>query len=133
MKFSWPVRVYYEDTDSGGVVYHANYLRFFERARTESFRQLGIQQDLLIEQHNIIFAVRNINVDYMKPAVFNDSLIIMTEISEIKKASLIFKQSIQRENDPTILCQASCKVACLQANEFKPTALPELILQVLRE
>ena len=132
MKFSWPVRVYYEDTDSGGVVYYANYLRFFERARTELLRERGLQQDQLIEQYNIIFAVRNINVDYNKPAVFNDLLNVSTEVIEYKKASLIFKQTISRDDDETVLCQAICKVACLQAKEFKPTAIPEFIIKKIK-
>jgi len=131
MKFSWPVRVYYEDTDSGGVVYYANYLKFFERARTEFLRQFDIQQDELIKQQNIIFAVRNINADYHKPAVFNDLLTVTTEIIELKKASLVFKQIILRDKDETILCQATCKVACLQADLLKPTAIPECIVQSL--
>lgn len=132
MKFSWPVRVYYEDTDSGGVVYYANYLKFFERARTELLRERGLQQDQLIEQYNIIFAVRNINVDYNKPAVFNDLLNVTTEVIEYKKASLVFKQIISRDEDETILCQATCKVACLQSIELKPTAIPEFIIKKIK-
>ena len=132
MKFFWPVRVYYEDTDSGGVVYYANYLKFFERARTELLRESGLQQDQLIEQYNIIFAVRNINVDYNKPAVFNDLLNVSTEVIEYKKASLTFKQTISRDDDETVLCQATCKVACLQAKEFKPTAIPEFIIKKIK-
>ena len=131
MKFSWPVRVYYEDTDSGGVVYYANYLKFFERARTEFLRQFDLQQDQLIQEHNIIFAVRNINVDYHKPAVFNDLLKVTTEILELKKASIVFKQVILRDEDETMLCQATCKVACIQAKQLKPTAIPEFIAQQL--
>ncbi|MCK5335675.1 MAG: tol-pal system-associated acyl-CoA thioesterase [Gammaproteobacteria bacterium] len=131
MKFSWPVRVYYEDTDSGGVVYYANYLKFFERARTEFLRQFDLQQDQLIQEHNIIFAVRNINVDYHKPAVFNDLLKVTTEIIELKKASIVFKQIILRDEDETMLCQATCKVACIQAKQLKPTAIPEFIAQQL--
>ena len=133
MEFTWPIRVYYEDTDSGGVVYYANYLRFFERARTEFLRQFDIQQDKLIKHQNIIFAVRNINVDYRKPAVFNDLLTVATEIVELKKASLVFKQTIKRDGEETALCQAACKVACLQADVLKPTAIPELIIQALED
>lgn len=130
MKFFWPVRVYYEDTDSGGVVYYANYLKFYERARTEFLRQFEIQQDTLIEQENVIFAVRHINVDYHKPAVFNDMLNVISEVVDIKKASLVFKQSIVRD-DETLLCQAECKVACLNADDFRPRKIPEKLLQVL--
>ena len=132
MKFSWPIRVYYEDTDSGGVVYYANYLKFFERARTELLRQFDLQQNELIKQQNIIFAVRNINVDYYKPAVFDDLLSVTTEIEVLKKASLVFKQTIQRDKDETMLCQAICKVACLQADQLKPAAIPEFMVQLLK-
>ncbi|HGX92774.1 MAG TPA: YbgC/FadM family acyl-CoA thioesterase, partial [Candidatus Tenderia sp.] len=72
--FSWPVRVYYEDTDAGGVVYHASYLCFLERARTEWLRSLGLEQDVLRQRDNILFAVRHIDIAYLKPARFNDQL-----------------------------------------------------------
>ena len=76
--FQWPVRVYYEDTDSGGVVYYANYLRFMERARTEWMRELGFEQDVLIREEGVIFAVRSAKVDYLRPALFNDELNVVT-------------------------------------------------------
>ncbi|MDH5393351.1 MAG: tol-pal system-associated acyl-CoA thioesterase [Gammaproteobacteria bacterium] len=133
MKFSWPVRVYYEDTDSGGVVYYANYLKFFERARTEFLRQFKVEQDLLIKEQDVIFAVRNINVDYHKPAVFNDLLTVTTEVIELNKASLVFQQTIYRENDETMLCQASCKVACLKATQMKPRPIPDSLVQHLSQ
>ena len=129
MKFSWPVRVYYEDTDAGGVVYYANYLKFFERARTEYLRQFGLGQKQLIEQQDLIFAVRHVSVDYLKPAVFDDLLVVNTEITGLKKASLVFQQNIVREKDNVLLCRASCKVACLQASQLKPRAIPETIIK----
>lgn len=132
MKFSWPVRVYYEDTDSGGVVYHANYLKFFERARTEFLRQFGIEQDRLIRDDDVIFAVRNMNIDYIKPAVFNDLLTVTTDVAEIKKASLVFQQTISHHDSEKILCQIICRVACLTASTMKPRAIPETIIQQLR-
>ena len=128
MKFSWPVRVYYEDTDSGGVVYYANYLKYYERGRTEYLRQLGFEQDKLIAEENIIFAVRNINVDYLYPAIFNDQLTVITEISEINKASLCFKQSIE-DKQQKVLNTAVCKIACLSADGFKPKKLPDALVQ----
>jgi len=131
MKFSWPVRVYYEDTDAGGVVYHSNYLKFFERARTEFLRELGVEQNELIEQQDVIFAVRQMTVDFNKPAVFNDLLTVETEVMELKKASFIFRQTISRSTEETILCQASCKVACLKASEMKPRAVPDEVAQKL--
>ena len=128
MNFSWPVRVYYEDTDSGGVVFYANYLKFMERARTEFLRHLGFQQDQLIEQQNIIFAVRSVQLEYNSPARFNDQLVVTANIIELKKASMLFEQKVFRINQQDhILCQGQIRVACLQADTFKPTALPASI------
>jgi len=133
MNFNWPARVYYEDTDSGGVVYYANYLKFMERARTEFLRHLGFEQDQLIEQKNIIFAVRSVQVDYKLPALFNDQLIVTANIKELKKASMLFEQKIYRSNQPDkILCQGKVRIACLQADSFKPCAIPNDIMEVAR-
>ena len=106
-EFRWPVRVYYEDTDNGGVVYYANYLKFMERARTEWLRSLGLEQDQLIREQGIIFAVTSVQVDYLKPALFNQLLSVSAEIIETGKASLTFKQEVtnlssETENDSTI-------------------------------
>jgi len=131
MKFSWPVRVYYEDTDSGGVVYYANYLKFFERARTEFLRQYGIEQDQLIENENVIFAVRKITADYIKPAQFNDLLSVESEVTEIKNASLVFSQKILRADE--ICCQAECKIACLTADTLKPRKIPQQVFDAIHE
>lgn len=125
-QFLFPVRVYYEDTDAGGVVYHANYLRFFERARTELLRCLGYEQDELKAQHGVIFAVRSISVDYLHPARFNDALVVSAKIIQLKKASLIFAQTIQR-NDIT-LCACDCRIACVDANKMQPMAIPDFLL-----
>ncbi len=124
MNFTWPVRVYYEDTDSGGVVYYANYLKFMERARTEFLRQLGFEQDDLIQNDNIIFAVRTINVDYHKPARFNEMLDVVTRIIEIKKASMLFEQNIFRQSDQQLLCGGKVRIASIKADSFKPGAIP---------
>jgi len=131
MKFSWPVRVYYEDTDSGGVVYYANYLKFFERARTEFLRQYGIEQDQLIANENVIFAVRKISADYLKPAQFNDLLTVESEVIEIKNASLVFSQKIFRANE--VCCQAECKIACLTADTLKPRKIPPQVLGAIHD
>jgi acyl-CoA thioester hydrolase len=122
--FSWPVRVYYEDTDTGGVVYHANYLKFMERARTEWLRELGFEQDELKSEHDVIFAVRSVSIDYILPAHFNDSLIVSVRVREVGRASLVLEQIIKTENEPGMLCQGIVKVACLQASSFKPCPLP---------
>ena len=131
MNFNWPVRVYYEDTDSGGVVYYANYLKYMERARTEYLRDLGFEQDQLIEINNIIFAVRSVQLDYNRPARFNDELIVTAKLIELKKTSMLFEQKIYCTNQPEqILCQGQIRIACLRADAFKPCAIPVSIMEV---
>lgn len=127
--FSWPVRVYYEDTDSGGVVYYANYLRFMERARSEWLRSLGVEQDQLIEQEGVIFAVRHVDVDYLKPARFNDMLEVTAAVVEHGRASLTFEQTITRMDaeTKTELCRGQVKIACLGAESFRPRPIPEFL------
>ena len=132
MNFSWPVRVYYEDTDTGGVVYYANYLKFMERARTEFLRHLGFEQDELIKNENIIFAVRSININYHKPARFNELLQVTAKVIEFKKASMLFEQSIVRTSDQQLLCDGSVRIASLKADSFKPCAIPQAILEASR-
>jgi acyl-CoA thioester hydrolase len=127
MNFIWPVRVYYEDTDSGGVVYYANYLKFMERARTEYLRHLGYEQDALIENENIIFAVRSLAIDYHKPARFNEQLEVSALVIECKKASMLFEQSIYRKQDSILLCSGTVRIASLRADSFKPCPIPNNI------
>ena len=129
----WPVRVYYEDTDSGGVVYYANYLKFMERARTEFLRSFGFEQDQLIKEQGIIFVVHSLSVQYKKPAVFNDQLVIKTKISQCARASFDFSHSVIRDLDNTVLCLAEVKVACLKAGDFTPTAIPETMLSKIKQ
>lgn len=128
--FDWPVRVYYEDTDAGGVVFYANYLKFFERARTEMLRSLGFEQDVLRLEQNVIFVVRSVRVDYLKPARFNDMLNVTAKISEYTKTTLSFEQTIIR-HDQT-LCTGDVRIACLDAQTLKPKAIPSAILELLR-
>ncbi len=123
------VRVYYEDTDSGGVVYYANYLKFIERGRSELLRELGFEQDQLIKQQNIIFAVRSIQADYLSPARFNDLLSVDTQVEKARKASLIFSQKIKDLKQNKVLFKAQITVACLNAQNFKPCAIPSDILE----
>jgi acyl-CoA thioester hydrolase len=128
-EFNWPVRVYYEDTDAGGVVFYANYLKFFERARTEMLRSLGFEQDRLIGEDNAIFVVRSVMVDYLKPARFNEMIEVSAKIIENKKASLIFEQVITRQQD--VLCKGRIRIACLDAQSMKPKSIPLAILEHL--
>jgi acyl-CoA thioester hydrolase len=131
IEFTWPVRVYYEDTDAGGVVYYANYLKFLERARTECLRELGFEQDQLKQEYGIIFAVHSLSIQYRKPAVFNDALTVAAEIIDIGRARLTFKQMITRDKDNTGICSADVVIACLNADTFSPARIPTHILEVL--
>ena len=127
-EFIWQARVYYEDTDSGGVVYYANYLKFLERARTEWLRTFGIQQDTLAKQDGLIFAVRSVQLEYVKPAKFNDLLDISVAISQAGKASLTFDQTVrQADGEKQLLCSGKVKIACLTADTLRPKAIPEKI------
>ena len=126
-EFVWPVRVYYEDTDAGGVVYYANYLRFLERARTEWLRILGFEQDALMRDQGVLFAVRRVEVDYLKPARFNDALWVHARVAERGQASLVFEQEIRR--GPDVLCRGVVKVACLDAASLRPTPIPPAIVE----
>lgn len=129
MEFIWPVRVYYEDTDSGGVVYHSNYLNFMERARTEWLRSENFEQDVLIHEHGIIFVVRSISLDYLKPARFNDALLVKTTIQKLAKASIVFEQNIVRESDGLLLTSGTVKVACVNFEKSRPAPLPQIIYE----
>ena len=123
-EFILPLRVYYEDTDAGGVVYHARYLNYFERGRTELLRSLGFEQDRLMDEDDILFAVRSMHIDYYRPARFNDELEVLTRIEHMKKASVTFIQTICRKGQEEVLCQLEVLVACLQASGLKPKAIP---------
>lgn len=126
--FRWPVRVYYEDTDSGGVVYYANYLKFMERARTEYLRALGFEQDRLIDEQGILFAVRSVNIEYLRPARFNAALEVTADVVQAGRASLEFSQQVLAagtETDP--FCTARIRIACLDAHDLRPRAIPEVI------
>ena len=132
--FQWPVRVYYEDTDSGGVVYYANYLRFMERARTEWMRALGFEQDRLIREEGIVFAVRSANVEFLQPARFNDLLTVSTRLQRRGRASLTFAHSIGRQTEESRpCCTGEVKVACVNANTFRPQPIPETLMKEIAD
>lgn len=128
-EFNWSVRVYYEDTDAGGVVYHANYLKFFERARTEMLRSFGFEQDSLRDQHGLIFVVRSVNIDYLKSAYFNNLLVVGSKILECKKTNFTFEQTIMC--DQVLLSVAQIRIACLDVLSMKPKPIPSAILEKL--
>ncbi len=127
--FIWPIRVYYEDTDSGGVVYYANYLKFMERARTEWLRASGFEQDVLLRDQRMLFAVRALSLDYHRPARFNDQLEVVSQLAETGGASLTFVQTIQRVGSTDLLCSARVKVACLDADRFQPCRMPRKLIR----
>ena len=129
MTFSWPVRVYWEDTDAGGVVYYATYLKFMERARSEWLRALGFEQDALRDEAGVLFVVRRVEVDYLAPARFNEQIEVSVSLHEIGRASLSVKQTLSR--GPTRLVSARVTLACVDAVRFKPVKIPEPILQAL--
>ena len=127
--FSWPVRVYWEDTDAGGVVYYANYLKFMERARSEWLRALGFEQDALRDAHGAVFVVRRVEVDYLSPARFNDALDVSVSLKRIGGASLVVEQTVAR--GVTSLIAARVTLACVDAALFKPVKIPAFILSAL--
>lgn len=128
--FQWPVRVYYEDTDHGGVVYYANYLRFMERARTELLRSAGVEQDKLLAEKQLLFVIVEANLKYLKPARFNDMLCVTAEISERRGSSLRFVQQVRRDDlAGELLCEGSIRAACLEAGSFRPRRIPEELLR----
>jgi acyl-CoA thioester hydrolase len=132
--FTFPVRVYYEDTDAGGVVYHAQYLNFFERCRTEWLRQLGYEQDELRTEQNTLFVVSSLSINYLQPALFNQQLNVTTEVTELGASRLIMKQQIIRQSDAEnneVLAQGSVTLACLDSSKFRPKRIPLMIRESL--
>ncbi len=128
-KYQFPVSIYLEDTDAGGVVYNANYLKFFERARTEWLKELGVSQQSLLQQQ-LGFVVCRVEMDNKKPARFEQSLTVISEIIELKKASLMFSQ--QLVDSDHLYCKAITKVACVDLQQMKPLAIPSDIFEVLK-
>jgi acyl-CoA thioester hydrolase len=122
-RFSIPCRVYWEDTDAGGVVYYANYLRFMERCRTDWLRALGIDQLRLRAERQLQFAVVSMTVDFLRPAVLNDEILVTAELVRLSGATIVFKQWIMRGDAQLI--DASVRVASLDSGTLKPRAIPK--------
>ncbi|MGX3013675.1 tol-pal system-associated acyl-CoA thioesterase [Ursidibacter sp. B-7004-1] len=127
---NFPIRIYYENTDAGGVVYHAQYLNFFERARTEFLRSLSFSQESLLTD-KIAFVVKKIEIDYKMPARLDDLLNVETTIIDIKKASILFQQKLLKDN--LCLSEAKVLVACVDLNRMKPIAVPQEIYQAMQQ
>ena len=133
-QFTWPVRVYWEDTDAGGIVYYANYLKFMERARTEWLRAVGFEQGPMQREQNTMFVVVDTQVEYKKPARYGDALIVTARIREHTRATFSFVQEVLRgpANDE-LLVVGAIRVACLDATSLRPRGLPKGLLELLAE
>ena len=127
--FSIPIRVYIEDTDAGGIVCYANYLKFMERARTEWLRAMGVELDEWQHQHRTLFVVRSVTIDYLLPGRFNDQLTATLGPGNVKRASMSCEQAIMRGN--TILTKASVRLVCVNADTLGPCAIPTPIREAM--
>lgn len=126
-----PIRVYYEDTDAGGVVFYANYLKFFERGRTEWLRQLGVNQTELASKENRIFVVKGLDIRYKRPARLDDLLSIHSKVTRVGKASIDFHQVAELNGEP--LCESNIQICCVDARSLKPAALPNHLETLLNQ
>ena len=123
--YSFPVRVYFENTDAGGVVYHSEYLKFLERARTEWLRHLGFDHQALARNHRIVFVVTQAVVDFVKPARLDDNVAVSVQLESLGKVRCLFVQEIRREDE--LLVRAKVTVACVSGEHFKPAEIPEAL------
>ena len=136
--FCWPVRVYWEDTDAGGIVYYANYLKFFERARTEWLRALGLEQQALRVQTGAMFVVSEAQVKYLLPARLDDQLLVTAKILEMGRSSFTMEQQALRlataenGNKQALLCRASVRIGWVNGASLKPARIPNQLLQALQ-
>lgn len=126
--FVHSVRIYWEDTDAGGVVYYANYLKFMERARTEWLRSLGFDQHALRETHGVVFVVRRVEIDYFAPARLDDLLVVITQRTEMTRTCLTVAQEIVADQP---LTRARVQIVCIDPERFKPVKIPESLLEKL--
>jgi acyl-CoA thioester hydrolase len=132
MTFAWPVRVYWEDTDAGGIVFYANYLKFFERARTEWLRSLGVGQHDLRERTGGMFIVSETSVRYLQPARLDDELLVTAEVKEWGRASLIIDQQALDAASRTLLCQGNIRIGWVEAASLRPARIPAEIVEALQ-
>ncbi len=130
-EFNWSVRVYYEDTDSAGIVYHASYLRFMERARTEWLRSLGLELPMLRAEHDVLFTVSRLRIDYLQPANFNDMLDITLRLKRFGGASFLLDQKVCR-TPRELLCRAEVRIACVDATSLRPRPIPQAVCTELK-
>jgi len=129
--FVWQVRVYFEDTDAGGVVYHSRYLNFFERARTEMLRAMGVSQTALKEKHGLIWVVLDINVKFKMAARLDDELLVSAELQWVRGVRQGFRQEMKRKSDGTVVATAELTAVMLHAGSLKPARVPQWIRDIL--
>jgi acyl-CoA thioester hydrolase len=131
--FAWPARIYWEDTDAGGVVYYANYLKFMERARTEWLRSIGIEQGELVKTQGLVFAVVHVEASYRRPARYDDLLQVTCGVKEHTRTSVTFAQEIFRGRvGGELLLSGTIRVACLDAATFRPRPIPDFLLKEMQ-
>ncbi len=130
MEFNWPIRVYIEDTDAGGIVFYVNYLKFMERARTEFLRHIGFDHAAMINQGGM-FVVHSTNIRYLVPASLDNELIVTVGIGELRRTHLTFNQSIVRKKDNQLLSRADVKVACVTRESMRPQVIPNKMKDAL--
>ena len=133
--FAWPIRVYYEDTDAGGIVYYANYLKYLERARTEWLRQAGFEQDQLRIKHNLLFVVRSVDIKYKAPARFNEELFVSIDHFNMRRTSINMQQSVTRKNnaESELITSAHVSIVCVSSLDFSPSVIPSFIERELNK
>lgn len=135
--FHWPVRIYHEDVDTMGVVYHSNYLKYYERARTEYLRAAGFDQSTLMEENDVMFVVRSMQIDFIQPARYDDELLITAAVTDLKRSQFVFDQAIYKNKEENIaastppLNTARAQVVCVSASRMRPIKIPEAILDTL--
>lgn len=132
MSFEHTVRVYWEDTDAGGIVFYANYLKFFERARTEWLRSLGIQQGALREATGGMFVVSETSVRYLRSARLDDELVVSARLEEAGRASLTIAQDARSKADGTVLAEGTIRIGWVEAATLRPARIPSTLLEVLK-
>lgn len=128
-EFWWPVRVYIEDTDAGGIVFHGNYLKYMERARTECLRALGFDKQFVVGQE-LMFVVHSLQIDYKMPARLDEELKVEAHIMQLRKTSIIFRQNIVRGDQ--LLCLATVGIACISKSQMRPMAIPASLYRALK-
>ena len=133
--FAFTVRVYWEDTDAGGVVYHSQYVNFLERARTEYLRHEGVGQSTLLDEQGGVFVVKHLDVSYVSPARLDDTLVVETQVEQLRGSSVIFQQDIVRESgqERVVLLQAQVVLVWVSADSLKPKKIPDGVRKIIRK